>query len=244
MLRSTKDLMTYRMEAKDGVIGKVSDFYFDDARWTVRYVVADTHVWRPGRRVLISPVAFGEPDWVSHHIRVNLTKNQIEESPDVDEHKPLSRQLEEEISKHFRWPMYWQAPLVGPLPPPTDLALAAPAAVEVKPAEPNLQSVHDVSGYHIAAQDGEIGHLDDFVVDTEAWIIRYVVVDTRNWIPGKKVLISPDWIRELEWSDARVKVDLTRDRIKNGPEYEPNAPVNRQYETRLYDFYGRPHYWA
>jgi hypothetical protein len=94
-----------------------------------------------------------------------------------------------------------------------------------------------------SANDGEIGHVDDFLVDDENWTIRYVVVDTRNWWPGKKVLISPEWIRSVSWTDSRVYVDLSRDTIKNGPEYDPSTPLSREYENRLYKHYGRSQYW-
>ena len=72
-----------------------------------------------------------------------------------------------------------------------------------------------VTGYHIEATDGEIGHVDGFVVDDEAWAIRYIEVATRNWWPGKKVLVSPAWIERVSWPDSKVYAGLSREAIKS-----------------------------
>ena len=92
--------------------------------------------------------------------------------------------------------------------------------------------------------DGDIGHVEELIVDTETWEIRYLVIDTKNWWPGKKVIISPKWVSTIDWDDKRVGVDLTREDIKSAPEYDSKVPVNRDYETHLFDYYGRPYYWS
>jgi hypothetical protein len=107
-----------------------------------------------------------------------------------------------------------------------------------------LRSIDAVTGYHIEAADGEIGHVRDFIIDDETWAIRYLEVDTQNWWPGKKVLVSPQWITRVSWADARVYVDLNRETIQNGPEWIESIPVTREYEHRLYDYYARSPYWA
>jgi uncharacterized protein YrrD len=109
--------------------------------------------------------------------------------------------------------------------------------------DPHLRSTREVIGYYIEASDGDIGHVEDFIIDVEAWMIRYMVVNTRNWLPGKNVLVAPEWITAMSWGESKVMVDLTRDSIKSSPEFDPSAPVNRVYEEQLYDFYGRPKYW-
>jgi hypothetical protein len=110
--------------------------------------------------------------------------------------------------------------------------------------DPHLRSTQEVLGYYIHASDGDLGHVEDFIVDDDNWTIRYMVVDTRNWLPGKKVLVAPEWITEVSWGESKVYVDLTQDAIKDSPEYDPTETVNRLYEERLYDFYGRPKYWS
>jgi sporulation protein YlmC with PRC-barrel domain len=106
-----------------------------------------------------------------------------------------------------------------------------------------LRSLEEVKGYHIQATDGKIGHVEDFIVDDESWEIRYLVVDTRKWLHGKQVLLSPKWIQEIKWLESNVYVDLSREAVRNSPKYDPFSPVNREYEIRLYDYYGRPKYW-
>lgn len=200
MLRSSKDLRGYTLHATDGDIGTVADFYFDDARWTVRYLVADTGGWLSGRQVLISPLALGAADWQERRLHTTLTREQVEHSPGSDTDQPVSRQHESELARYYRWPYYWGAAEAwGGYTYPYEL-MAATAAAEADrqepPAEeehgdPHLQSVREVTGYRIGARDGAIGHVEDFIVDDQSWAIRYLVVDTRDWLPGKRVLIAP-----------------------------------------------------
>ena len=112
-----------------------------------------------------------------------------------------------------------------------------------KPDDPNLRSTDTVTGYTFQAPDGEIGHVQDFIVDDETWAIRYVVVDTHNWLSGKKVLVFPAWINRVSWDKSKVFVDLSRESIKNCPAFDPEKPVTRAYEERLFDHYGRAKYW-
>jgi hypothetical protein len=107
-----------------------------------------------------------------------------------------------------------------------------------------LRSAKEVTGYHIEALDGEVGHVEEFIMDDELWTLRYMVVDTQNWLPGRKVLVSPTWVKSLDWAEQKVTVELTCDAVKDSPKYDPRLPINRDYEERLYDFYGRPVYWA
>jgi sporulation protein YlmC with PRC-barrel domain len=109
--------------------------------------------------------------------------------------------------------------------------------------DPHLRSVREVTGYHIQGTDGEIGHVDDLIVDDTTWAIRYLVIDTRNWWLDRKVLVAPHWADRISWDVRKVYVNLKREQVKHSPEWHPDAPVNREYEARLYDYYGRPTYW-
>lgn len=247
MLRSIKALRGYTIAARDGEIGHVHEFYFDDASWILRYLVVDTGPWLFGRKVLISPVALAQPEWGLERFPVLLTKEQVENSPSIDLDAPVSRQQELELHRYYGWPVYWSGPgaPVGPGAVAIDPIEAAPGApaTQQEEGDPHLRSTREVIGYHIEARDGEFGEVEDFIVDDVAWIIRYMVIDTRAWLPGRKVLISPRWIEEVDWIETKVSVDLPQETIKNSPEYNPKAPVNREYEERLYDYYGRPAYW-
>jgi hypothetical protein len=180
---------------------------------------------------------------------LKITKEKIESSPEIKSDKPVSRQKELELSKHFHWPAYWTLTEVSsPLEAEIIMKSIRQADEEIeKQAEtqdPHLRSAREVFNYHIHAKNGDIGHLEDFIVDDEMWIFRYLVIDTRNWLPGgKNVLISNDWVAGVEWASTKVQVDLTIEKIKNSPEFNPSEPINREYEVQLYDFYGRPKYW-
>ncbi len=244
MLRSITEMIGYQIAATDGDIGKTYDFLFDDQEWTVRHLVVDTGGWLPGRQVLISPEALGDADWEQQQLPVALTQEKIEQSPPVDTDKPISRQQEIEMYRYYAWTPYWSTGMAGPYPLPSGVVVPDQPGREVEAGDSHLRSVRQVEGYRVSAVDGEIGHIHDFIVDDETWRLRYVVVDTRNWLPGKKVLVSPQWLRDINWAERKVSMDLKREEIKNGPLYDPDVPVNRAYEERLYDFLGRPKYWT
>jgi hypothetical protein len=234
--------------ATDGEVGRVTDCYFDDASWTVRHVVVDTGGWLSGREVLISPLAVRAVDWDAGRIVCALATRQVEGSPWIDTHQPISRGHEQEHYDYYGMPYYWNGPYRwGSAETPADaLAPSArrPRAEDVPPAaDPDLHSVRAVTGYYLEAEDGRIGHVEDFLVDFGDWAIRYMVVDTRSWLPGAKVLVSPEWIDQVSWADATVYVNVHRERIRHSPAYDPRRPIDRDYERGLYDYYGRPRYW-
>jgi hypothetical protein len=248
MLQRLGKMHGWTMMARDGDIGKVDDFYFDDQRWTVRYLLVETGGWLSGKRVLISPIAFEGIDRDHKRFRVSLTREQVKNSPDADLHQPISRRYETDYSDYYRYPYYWGgAGLWGAEPVPVGLGRMR----EMPPAprgpiteeEKHLRSVSEVSGYHIRALDGEIGHVDDFLADSESWAIRYLLVDTSNFIGGKWVLVAPDWARRIDWNQLAIHVDMTRDDVKNSPEYDPDKPLQREYEERLHSHYHRTVYW-
>jgi uncharacterized protein YrrD len=246
MLNSAKTLKGYKLKSRDGDIGKVKEFYFDDRHWTIRYLVADTGNWLTGRQVLLSPYSLGTVDHEAKEIGVDLTKKQIKESPSLDSDMPVSRQFEESYYGYYGMPMYWGGPYSwGAYPyPMRDRTHWGEFISGEKAWDPTLRSTHDVTGHHIQATDGEIGHVEDFIIDAETWAIRYLVAGTRNWWPGKKVLISPQWIDRVSWIDSKVFVSLTREAIKQSPEYTEMSLVTRDYENGLYHHYNRPGYWV
>ena len=246
MLIKAKRLQGYKLESLDGEIGKVKEFYFDDKHWTIRYLVADTGNWLTGRQVLISPYALVAAIKEEHDIAVALTKKQIENSPSLESDRPVSRQFEEIYYGYYGWPMYSGGPFMrGPAPYIVrDPEQWKNPTQHKKAWDPHLRSTHEVSGYHVHASDGEIGHVDDFVIDDETWAIRYLIIDTRNWWPGNKVLVSPQWIDRVSWTDAKVFVRLSLESIKRSPAYSEESLLTRDYETGLYRHYDHPGYWV
>jgi hypothetical protein len=256
MLYSVADLEGLKLRETDGTIGTVEDFYFDDASWLVRYLVVDTGTWLSGRKVLLPPQVAHAPDLASGTLPVDLTKTQVANSPDIDLAKPIERAMEERLYRHYGWEPYWGEglfPLDVPRYPgaprsPGDERAADATAEQLDQAlrpdfELHLRSADTVMHYYIHARDGDIGHVEDFLVEPEAWAIRYMVVATRNWLPGRKVLISPQWIEDISWSENMVHLDLLQAQLKNAPEYRHGAPIERPYETALFEHYKRAPYW-
>jgi hypothetical protein len=198
MLRNTTQLKGFAVRATDGELGTVDQLYFDDETWAIRYLTVETS-WLGGRRVLISPISVIQADWQAKRLDVALTKTQVENSPNIDTDKPVSRQHEIAYSGYYGYPYYWGGPFLwGPATYPGGVMTAPrdPIAerIQKESTDSHLRSTKAVTGYHIEAADGEIGHVDGFIVDDEAWAIRYIEVATKNWWPGKKVLVSPAWI--------------------------------------------------
>jgi len=246
MLSKAKTLKGYKLDSLDGEIGKVREFYFDDRHWTIRYLVADTGNWLIGRQVLISPYALVAVIKEEQHIAIELTKKQIEDSPSLNSDRPVSRQFEEDYYGYYGWPQYWGGPYMwGPYPYPVRNREQWHLFTQAEKAwDPHLRSTHYVSGYHIQATDGEIGHVEDFIIDDKTWAIRYLIIDTQNWWPGKKVLISPKWIESVSWSESKVFVNLDRETVKQSPEYREESLLTRDYETGLHRHYNRQGYWV
>jgi len=248
MQRNLNSLSGFHMGATDGEIGKVKDFYFDDESWTIRYLVVKTGNWLSDKKVLISPTSIGIPNFEEKIFPTSLTTDQIKNSPDIDTDMPVSRQHETDLNRYYSWPQYWGAGFYGG----TVAGMATPMPAEKRDDhdygtgsatgnDQHLHSADEVEGYKIHAIDGEIGKVKDFIVDDQTWQIRFLVVDTGNWLNGKSVLISPTWIREVQWDNSAVVADLTEEAIRNSPEYDELNPLDHIYERRLYDYYERQH---
>ncbi len=255
MLRSINELKGFDIVATDGEIGDVEEFYFDDERWAVRYIVVNTGSWLSGRQVLISPFSVTEVDRDDRKLYVTLTKNQVEKSPNIDTHKPVSRQMEVAYADYYDYPYYWgspflwgavELPVLGAQRAATVMSntMAVTTTERLIPADVHLRSTEEVSTYHIAATDGEIGHVEDFIVEDGNWRIRYLAIDTRNWWPGRKVIVAPQWIASIDWAQGKVHVNLSREGIKQSPEYDSSRLLLREYETKLHRHYGQAGYWT
>lgn len=251
MLLSLKLIRDTPLSAQDGDIGVVYDFFFDDTTWHLRYLVADTSPWLNGRKVLLPPRVIGELGRGDSMVPINLTREQIKTSPDIDTDKPVTRQEEEHLHSYFGWPYYWNATgqLSAPIMPTIPaLALEVEAPVEEESSneegDPHLRSAREVEGYHIEASDGRLGHVEELILDVSTWKIRYLVVDTKNWWPGKKVLVATHAnIGRFSANKRTLDIDLSRETIKACPEYDPAKPIDRDYETRLNQHYGWSAYW-
>jgi uncharacterized protein YrrD len=248
MKRNVISLIGYTIQATDGEIGKVKDFYFDDITWTIRYLIVETGGWLFGRKVLLSTQALLNTDYEKHIFHVNLTKEQIKDSPEIDTNKPVSRQHEMDLYSYYTWGAYYWGGGEGSV----GMGMSYPIAIhhldekekdasdtDQATGNPHLRSTNAVTGYNIKATDGEIGDVEDFIIGNKDWVIHYMEVDTGNWFPGKKVLIAPKWVKEINWETSSVVVHASVEQVKNSPEYLPSPELSDSYEANLQNYYGR-----
>ena len=215
MLQYINELYGNKLAGSDGEIGHVKDFYFEDKTWVIRYLVADTGSWLSERQVLLSPHAFGRLDRDGKILSLNLTRKQIQDSPPIEAHKPVSRQHEIDSSRYYSWPAYWNSspmealgcyPVVMPL---------SHAEVEArrqnhKGDDVHLRSTKALNGYEIHATDGAIGALCGFMVDDKSWTIGELVVEAGHWYSGKEIRIPTAKISRISYADSKVFVQLTK----------------------------------
>jgi hypothetical protein len=257
MLRHQSQFKHYAVHASDDAIGTVSDLLFDDATWLIRWLVVDTGNWLPGRKVLLPPSSLAHVDYFGRHFSVRLTKQEVKDCPDVETDRPVSRQFEASVYKHYGWSPYWgtdsylgindygggrvgASVLSRPYPELLQRERKLDDA-ERERDDPALRSVEEVTGYHVHASDGEIGHVADFLVEDDDWSIHYLVVDTKNWWPGKKVLISPLSVRTIEWDDRLVNLGANRQKVKDSPAYDSSMTIDPIYEKNYRNYYEHPH---
>jgi hypothetical protein len=273
MLTTLKQFHDYSIGASDGVIGHVKDLYLDDESWVVRYLVVDTGHWLASRKVLISPIAIGEPDWGKRLLPVSITKEQVRNSPDFDSEKPVTRQHEIEYSGYYGYPYYWGgagywgagmypnvmmpgfggfggvgsfggAGAARTVQEESQNARARAEASRDENADPHLRSAGAVTGYDVHASDGDIGHVSGMLIDDATWAVRYLIVDTSNWWVGHQMLVAPPWIEGVSWETRKVSLGMSRQAIKDAPAYHEHERPTRADEALLHEHYGRTGYWT
>ena len=265
MLNAASSLKGSEIRAKDGSLGTASDFLFDDSTWKLRWMVVDTGRWLTGRKVLIHPSAVISAEHGAQELRVALTKAQVEGSPDIAHDRPVSRQMQTSLYGYYGWDPLWGGGINGggmyggamygggmgamaqPLSSPAYFGTGGMreeerGGAEVDEGDPHLRSIAEVTGYHVHASDGDIGHIEDVLVDTQSWDIRYLIVDTSNWWFGQHVLISPKAVKGVDWSERHVRLDIARERVKSSPPWDPAQAISNEYERRLHGHYNWPGY--
>jgi hypothetical protein len=263
MLHRLNDLDDFAIHATDGDIGRTKDFYFDDKQWVIRYLVVETGTWLSSRKVLLSPMSIKHVNREDKTLTVSISKEQVKHSPDIDTQKPVSRQHEMDYLNYYGYPFYWEnSGLWGYYPMPL-MAASGVRALVPQPDESinvpdmfgdgdstkhreydhHLRSSGAVTGYNMEATDGELGHLQGMLIDTESWAIRYLIVNTSNWWLGHLVLIAPQWIKEVSWDNEKMYVDMTQQQIKDAPIFDPALPFSREHEEGIHRHYERNGYW-
>ena len=261
MLFAANGLIGRPVAASDGRIGHVKDYLFDDQTWRVRWMVVDTGHWLPGRKALIHPSAIGPLQLpprpaipmlsfgAEMSVSVNLTTRQIEASPEAGEDEPVTEQMQQRLYEYYGWDPFWGAGLSGAdgivtppsgQPVPAEVAEGRAAGLDVPPGDPHLGSAAAVKGYAVHASDGDIGSVDNVLLDDGRWVVRYFVVDTGNWLPGKLVQLAPHAVTDIDWGGRRIVVNVTRERVRSAPAWDPLAMADAMAERRLHRHFGWP----
>jgi hypothetical protein len=240
MLRQIRELGTYRLHAKDGYIGHLEQFYFDDRDWKIKYFVVDIGTWLHGKKVLMSPSSIVGVDAPDKTINAAFTKQQVQESDDIGMHKPEGLEQRRDYSLYLGWPYYLGDSDRGPVPVRTDQLEKGetPEYSFRQEYDEHLRSSKVVSRYHVMAVDGEIGQIEDGIVDDQTWTIQYLVSTIRNWWSGKKVLLPTEWILWVNAAESNVYVGFKRDNIATAPAFHPEKPLTHEFEIALHN-----HYW-
>jgi hypothetical protein len=228
VLEPLSRLRRYRIATPSLALGRPEDFYFDDRRWTVRYVVATAGRWRTRRRVLVPAAAVRGLDPPRRRLRADLRRGWVAAASTPETDPPVSRQLEVELEECAGLVADWSQPLV------------LERATRAGRGDRHLRSAAEVAGYHLHTTDGQLGHVADFLVETDSWVIRYLIVTTRDWRPGKRVLLPPGWVTAVSWGDAAVDVDLDGATVAGAPAYVNRRPIDTEQELHLFAYYGRP----
>jgi hypothetical protein len=258
MLHRFHDLKACTIHTDDEDIGAVKDLYFDDLSTAIRYFVVDTGHWLPGRKVLLAPAALRHVDEAESTLNTVLTRQQIEDSPGVEEDRPVSRQEEIRLHAHYGWDPYWLIPpsAAGIAPYWGGFGAAGLPPIETRPGrgaaeeeallaeqakgDAHLRSANEVRGYEVEARNGDVGRVDDFLVDEEHWAIAFLVVETGSWLSSRPILLAPAWLEGIDWANRQITVGLDKEQIRSSPAYEHGTVVDREYQRRLFAHYDRP----
>lgn len=237
----------------DKKMAPVLDLVFDDDSFVIRYLVTRGGAWLAKEKTLLSPFLTRNVDIGKRRINLNETYEKLESFPRVEDHQTVSREMEQKYADHAFTPYYWYGGLIwGAYASPYDTDSAKNSTGDIKNTNTelremdknHLRSVNEITGYGVIAKDGEVGDISDVVVDEHDWSVRYFVVNTGSWLLGRQFLVSPEWIDSVDWASSNITFDVTKDKIKESPEYKPSEAINRAYEVRLFDYYGRPTYWS
>lgn len=261
MLMSAKSYDGYTLLSKDGELGSVRDLFFDEASFTIRYLVVHTGLWPYRKHVLISPASVIESDPIKHRFVVNLSKEDIKKSPQADHTQPLSRHFEQRFHDHFNWPYYWLGPNIwGPVHTPGHLSamdeegeLRRVSTANLDSEEEirnrlsqegmerkNLYSTNEVNGYQVTTADREAGHIDDYIIQEENWKICYLVVDTARWMFGRTILVPTEKVDQIDALGQLMSINLSYEELSEAPDFDPDeAPLNEAKKYHVDSYFGK-----
>jgi hypothetical protein len=229
MLKLGSAFRGYAIDASDGKIGTIADLLFDDRTWRVRWLVIDTGTWLPGRKVLLHPGCVGKANRALRELPAALTKAQVEGSPELSEHEPMSTQMEQRLYDYY-YPGGTSAEkafLTNPIATQYASTRSEQATgwedrtTQPDDPESHLRSVVTITGYSIPGGDGSIGKVEDLLIDDGAWSVAKIVVETGRWWSRKFVLISPGSVRQISWNERELRLAITDEQVEASPPWTP-----------------------
>jgi hypothetical protein len=232
-MKTLRRLEGFRVLGEGETLGKVMDAYFDDHVWAVRdLVVAGSG--RHARLWWLSPHSILRIDQRRRTIETTITAAQWRTTAPDEPDTAIPRATWTGLLKYYGFPYSWRG---------LDRAVA-PRVPSSSGPELHLRSERRFRHYLVHALDGELGHVEDLLVDEHSWAVRYLVVDTRRWRPGGRVLLAPEWVLYVSWLEQSVHTSLEQKTVRTAPPYDRRTRIDRAYEARLRQHYGRPAAWG
>ena len=214
---SLSEIERFTLHASDGLVGKVKEFFFDDATWNVRYAVVELGSWLNSREVIVPASALGRPDLLNSLLPVSLTKDQIEKCPASDEDMPLERRREDEMKKLSSQGIFysWGEGFIGShnLDIPEYERSESLKESGNSGSDVHLRSSRFLRGGEAIATDGRAGHVRDFIVDSESWTIRDIVLEIGTLFDTKMVLIPRQWVRRISIDNAEFVLNVEKEKV-------------------------------
>lgn len=205
------DIWSYRVHARDGTLGAVTDLYFDDVYWQIRYLVVTGGSAKAARRKwLLAPETISRTDRECGLISMALRQAEVHGSPAVAAERTLPRQEESRLRTHYGLADYWPA---------------QPAPGVVAPSPPGdghqLHSLGAILGYRVCAGPDDIGCLSDLVIDDHSWEIESIEVEANPWLPTKRFWVQPAYIQQVRGSRQQIALTIPREAVLRGLTSEP-----------------------
>ncbi len=236
MIPTLDNIRGYRIVTRDGEIGKVHDFFIDDSRWHLRYIVVETGSWMSRRRVLLSLAELGATRSELSEFHVHLTCEQVSGAPGIDTDKPVSRQQKFLMNVHYGWPNYWSLDgliLSEAIPTLTN----RPTRIE---GDHHQRSFREISSYAIKHGENRLGKVEDFVIDDADWSLTNLVLTGGGWLDSRRIAIPASNFEEASWLKRAIFVDLKGSDLSKYEPFNYNHPVDREESFVFCDYHGRP----
>ena len=250
MMHLLSDLTNFAIKATDGKIGTVADFYFDDRRWVIRYLVVNlgSALGLDNRKVLLSPATIKHINHNEKIIAVDMSLSEIENSPVIDTAHSLSSNYEIDYLSYYGYAFNWDNGSQNSFAVDDETVVHVVDAKAQKSedvfididsvrrmyGDRHLRSCHEIINYQIQAADGEIGRLKSMLIDDDTWAIQCCIANTGNWWFGHQVLITPQAIRDISWGSTKIYVDMTQQQIKGAPLFDYSLTNDNRYELGVY----------